>query len=45
MAVCEACWNEAYRQVQLLGGNQVEHYERLIRETEHEPPLLSAVER
>lgn len=30
MAACEPCWNEAYRQSRLLGGSQVDHYQRLI---------------
>lgn len=30
MAACEPCWNEAFRQSRLVGGSQVDHYQRLI---------------
>ena len=42
MSACEDCWNEAYRQARMLGGSQVEHYERLIRSVEHPAADLSA---
>ena len=35
MSACETCWNEAWRQAQMLGGTQVEHYQRLIAEMDH----------
>jgi hypothetical protein len=29
---CEKCWADAYKAARLLGGDQVEHYHRLLRE-------------
>ena len=37
MAACEPCWNEAYRQSRILGGSQVDYYERLIRALPNHP--------
>lgn len=37
MSACEKCWDQAFLQSRLLGGSQVDHYQRLLveNETEH----------
>lgn len=36
MSACEKCWSQAYVQSRMFGGSQVEHYYRLLEETEHD---------
>lgn len=31
---CELCWSMAFERMHLFGGDQVEHYQKLLRETE-----------
>jgi hypothetical protein len=31
MAACETCWDEAFRQSRMLGGSQVDRYQRLMQ--------------
>ena len=31
MSACETCWDEAFRRSRMLGGSQVDHYQRLMQ--------------
>jgi hypothetical protein len=31
---CELCWQMAYERIHLFGGDQMEHYMKLLKETE-----------
>lgn len=42
MSACEACWDEAYRRSCLVGGSQVDHYQRLIETLDGHPTTREA---
>lgn len=35
--MCEKCWGDAYVRMNMLGGCQAEHYEKLLKERKDKP--------